>query len=275
MVSFFAARMAPRAHALRLIHSLLGSVDQAYRAFDVLRSEALIALVPPEQRGSLTLESYDRNSLFRSLEHERRVFPWEREAVERFFPPPPARVLVGGAGSGREAIWLRGLGYQVAAFEPAPALARLLELRCPREQMLACETAGYEDLVAGIPAIRRHAPYAAVVLGWGSLSHVADSRVRRDLFERVRSLSPEGPVLLSWIPPKPSGPRRETLRALLRRLGLREKTHNDSYQAHLGFVHSFDQAELEDLVRGTGYAIARFDALDPHAVLIPEPSRVA
>jgi hypothetical protein len=265
--------MSPR--AFKLLHSLFGTVDHAYRAFDVLRSEALVALVPPEQRGALTLESYDKNALFRSLEHERRVFPWEREAVERFFPPPPARILVGGAGSGREAIWLCSLGYTVAAFEPAPLLAELLERRCPGERMLSCVTAGYEDLVAGIPEIRRHAPYSAVVLGWGSLSHVADPRVRRELFGRVRSLSPEGPVLLSWIPPKPSGPRRDTLRAFLRGLGLRARMNNDSYQAHLGFVHSFDQGELDELARGAGYAVARIDTLDPHAVLVPEPSGVA
>ncbi len=267
--------MAPRPEVSRLLHRVLGTVDHAYRAFDVLRSETLVALVPPEDRGALTLDSYDRNALFRSLEHERRVFAWEREAVSRFFPAPPARVLVGGAGSGREVLWLCSLGYEVAAFEPAPALARLAAERCPPAQMLACVTAGYEHLVTGIPEIRRHAPYAAVVLGWGSLSHVADPGARDQLFERVRELSPDGPVLLSWIPPKPSGPRRETLRAVLRGFGLRARSPNDSYQAHLGFIHSFDEAELELLARGAGYSIGEIDPLDPHAVLVPQPAKRA
>jgi SAM-dependent methyltransferase len=263
-----------RPPVFRLLHTVLGAVDHAYRAFDVVRSEALVALVPPEDRGALTLASYDRNALFRSPEHERRVFPWEREAVRRFFPPAPARVLVGGAGSGREVLWLTSLGYEVAAFEPAPALARLAALRAS-EQVLSCVTAGYEDLVSGIPEIRRHAPYAAVVLGWGSLSHVADPRARNALFERVRALAPDGPVLLSWIPPKPSGPRREKLRAVLRGFGLRARLPNDSYQAHLGFIHSFDEAELALLARGAGYVIADIDAADPHAVLVPEPEKRA
>jgi len=211
----------------------------------------------------------------RSLEHERRVFPWEREAVRRFFPKPPARVLVGGAGSGREILWLCSLGYEVAAFEPAPLLVELAAQRCGGERLLACVTAGYEQLVSGVPAIARHAPYAAVVLGWGSLSHVADPRVRGALFDCMRELAPEAPVLLSWIPPKPSGPKREALRALLRRLGMRARLPNDSYQAHLGFVHSFDEGELDQLARRARYAIADLDVLDPHAVLVPEPAKVS
>ena len=52
------------------------------------------------------------------------LFPWEESVVERFFPRPPARVLVGAAGAGREAFALARLGYEVVAFEPAPGLAR-------------------------------------------------------------------------------------------------------------------------------------------------------
>jgi hypothetical protein len=39
------------------------------------------------------------------------LFPWECAPFDVFFPSPPARVLIGGAGGGREALQLAARGY--------------------------------------------------------------------------------------------------------------------------------------------------------------------
>lgn len=44
------------------------------------------------------------------------------EPVQRFFPPPPARVLEVGAGCGRDAAWFATLGYAVTCVEPDRSL---------------------------------------------------------------------------------------------------------------------------------------------------------
>ena len=43
------------------------------------------------------------------------LFEWEREAIDRWFPPPPARILIGGAGGGRESVSLASRGYSITA----------------------------------------------------------------------------------------------------------------------------------------------------------------
>ena len=49
--------------------------------------------------------------------------------LEGLHPPAPALVLDVGAGSGRDAAWLAGLGYDVVAVEPSPALRAEAERR--------------------------------------------------------------------------------------------------------------------------------------------------
>ena len=53
----------------------------------------------------------------------RTSFRGRKRCFERYFPPPPAHILVGGAGGGREAFALLERGYRVTAFEPSEALA--------------------------------------------------------------------------------------------------------------------------------------------------------
>src|SRR5687767_12754763 len=55
----------------------------------------------------------------------RGLWPFEERALERWFPRPPARVLVPGAGTGREVLALHQRGYQVDAFEPTAAMVAL------------------------------------------------------------------------------------------------------------------------------------------------------
>src|SRR5687767_14651727 len=48
------------------------------------------------------------------------LFDWEEQVVREHFPPPPARVVVTGAGAGREVLALLRLGYDAVGFEPSP-----------------------------------------------------------------------------------------------------------------------------------------------------------
>src|SRR5919201_6232747 len=47
-------------------------------------------------------------------------FARTRELLERFLPPPPARVLDVGGGPGRYAAWMAGSGYAVHLVDPIP-----------------------------------------------------------------------------------------------------------------------------------------------------------
>ena len=112
------------ARAVRLTHL----VDRAYRRFDRLRSALVVSFASDrffDEYNSLAYsatENYQPGSeAFRS-----GLFDWEEDAVRRYFPAPPSRVLVGGAGGGREPFALADKGYVVVAFDPAEPLVRAM-----------------------------------------------------------------------------------------------------------------------------------------------------
>ena len=87
--------------------------------------------------------------------------------VRSFFPSPPARALDLGAGLGRDALWLAGLGYDVVAVEPVDAFreagraatgalaARWIDDRLPELNRLSKLAPGPYDL-AVMNAVWQH-----------------------------------------------------------------------------------------------------------------------
>lgn len=244
-------------------------MDAAYQVFDVVRSEVLAASVPPRHWPSFVRSAYDANQLMRSDAHNASLYAWEQHAIDGFFPAAPATVLVGGAGAGREVRGLLERGYRVSAFDPAGALVDHGRAELHSDALLAFAVGGYEELISDELELRRHAPYDAVVLGWGSFSHVGDPAIRAALPRALRALCPSGPVLISWIAQKPVGPKREALRRVLRASGLRHHDGATSYRPHQGFVHSPSEAALRALAASGGYEVAHFDASVPYSVWIP------
>jgi hypothetical protein len=208
-----------------------------------------------------------------------RLAPWEEAWLARRLPPPPARVLVGGAGHGVEAAYLASAGYRVDALEPAAAAARACAAHA--EEVW---TARFEDLsrvvldgAAGPLAGRR---YDAVLLGWGSLSHVLDARERQRLFAAVARLAPAGPILASFIlvtdetaPGRADRLGRRAGRALarLRRLPSPRDDGALLLGHWFGFIHQFTVDEIEALARACGRTVVwehDDETLYPHITLI-------
>src|SRR5262245_833316 len=102
----------------RLLSALL-------RGAAMVRDETLWAWTSPRLREEVNRLIYARRRTFApgGSAFERGLFDWERAATGA--PPFPAsgRILLGGAGGGRELAELCRIGYDVVAFEPAPALA--------------------------------------------------------------------------------------------------------------------------------------------------------
>ena len=130
--SLLAAAIARAVHVTR-------AFDWLYRSADRARSELVAALASDEVLDRFNDIAYAGSRSYRPDASSFRayLFPWEEEAIQRFFPKPPAHVLVGGAGGGREALALVERGYRVTAFEPSAGLvdalaARAQHLRGPR-----------------------------------------------------------------------------------------------------------------------------------------------
>mgnify|MGYP000138231849 CR=1 FL=1 len=153
-----------------------------------LASDELLAQV------DLAVYARGRYAYHDTDEHNLRgLFPWERRALAEHFPST-GRLLVTGAGGGREVVALEALGFDVLAYECNP------ELRARANGLLARRGA---QARVGAVARDQCPPYPgdldAAVVGWGSFTFLrgADRR-RRFLRDLAGGLRPGAPALLSF-----------------------------------------------------------------------------
>lgn len=160
----------------------------------------LAQMMSAEERESFSLNRYSASVW--APEAHRGLRPWEKEWFSRTLPNPPSRILVGACGTGREVLALARLGYTVDAFDGARGALEIAKKECPKSAHITQGT--YRDLVAAtlgsegnqLEAFAKER-YAAVLLGWGSLTHVSGFFARRDVLKACAALT-EGPILLSF-----------------------------------------------------------------------------
>ncbi|KPK16276.1 MAG: hypothetical protein AMJ62_06095 [Myxococcales bacterium SG8_38] len=163
------------------------------------------------EKEALSIELYDA-SFRRENDHD-GLYAWETQWFARRLPSPPASILIGAAGSGREAAALRKLGYQVHAFEPSTPAFRIGQRVLGSELI---DQASYHDLVEAVLLqkgtrlrLGREARFDAVLLGWGSFGHVLRRADRLELLRACDRIAPEGPILLSIFEPGTSSAANE------------------------------------------------------------------
>lgn len=259
------ARLAARALRASLI------VDRAAGLFDRVRSRLVCALATDGVLDAYNALAYGAASRYRpgASGVQAEWFVWERAAVNRWFPGAPARVLVGGAGGGREVRQLLAAGYQVVAFDPVVSLTEgLAAQQWPGLRVCAGR---YETLPALVEYPGGQAvdlgdlgPFDAAIMGWGSLAHV---RHDRDRLAAIRALCAaiDGPLLLSVYPPLWTATAGRMASQWLRADGA-------VFSPGLGRVQTFTDAQLADLLVRADVEVLALDAESrpdnwPHAVV--------
>ena len=183
-------------------------LDRAYQRFDKARSFAVLAFASDSFVTEYGRIAYDASDSYRAGSSTFRtgLFAWEKRAIRDFFPNPPARILIGGAGGGREAFALIERGYEIVGFDPAPGLAASM---CAAAAgfppgSLTAYCAGYADLPQMPPTaqfagcdLRAQSPFDGAILGWTSFSHLSTDDERVDALRRVGRLT-RGPILVSY-----------------------------------------------------------------------------
>jgi len=269
-----------------------GLVLQSFHARQFRRLEDLLAgmsmaALNPENRGRLTTAVYAARKEYK-LEG---MFAWEEKWFSSDLPPPPARILLGGAGSGREILHLVRHGYRIVAFDPVPSFVRHGRSRLQSGQCEAFLVGSFEDLATPDDQTARafwndiHArgPYDAVVCGWGSFTHVSTDAHRRSLLRQFKRACPNGPVLLSfWMRGEDAQIRKGRAwrlgwklgRLLANRKATAEPDPGDWFLGNAGFGHFFTLEEIGELAANTGYELSRspggsYVGTFPHATLHP------
>jgi hypothetical protein len=259
------------------------AIDKAYRLFNKIRSEFVLAVASGAVIERFNDLSYGKTNSYdpASSEFRKYLFPWEEQVIEKFFPPPPARILVGGAGGGREVFALASRGYEVVAFEPSRALVESMSNMVSEGMDIKVFRAGYDDLPHLSPAkpgnsmanLEEMSTFDAAIVGWGSFSHLTskESRVRA---LKAFAKAAKGPIVVSFLSFRPSAkdiPPASKLRRFLP--GNFNREAGNAFSIYIGFYHEMHEAEMIDIARQSGLKIVHLntDGRDtnwPHAVLM-------
>jgi hypothetical protein len=161
----------------------------------VLTREKLYALDKGYYTRSNTRRKRSSEHNFHSKEYNRSgLWDWETRAITDYFAGCK-RLLVLGAGGGREVLALLRLGYSVDGFEPHPDLA------VAANELL--REAGYSTAVHSIP--RDQGPntetiYDGIIIGWGAYMLIQGRNRRVALLQQLRGQTQaQSPILLSFV----------------------------------------------------------------------------
>lgn len=178
----------------------------------------LDSVLTPDERIAITVQLYASASNYGRS--DRGLYDWEQSWFQRVLPSPPAKILVGAAGAGREVAFLIEAGYDVDAFEPvSDACEKCRAILGGRGQVVRST---YGELVRGggqLGRVLQGARYDAVLLGWSSLSHVFGLKERKQLLQRCAELAPRGPILASFMMTTPLGDIADRRAGRAERLG--------------------------------------------------------
>jgi len=230
-------------------------IDRAYLAFNRRRSRIVVRHASEGFLDAYNAATYRDEPAHREGPGSRELRPWEVDFI-RSLPPPPARVLLGGAGTGREAQALAARGYQLVAFDPAASLVASMRVLTEPGVEIEPLVGGYLDL----PLLRRldgtevdltEGPrFQAAYAGWASFSHLRKDADCVDALMKLAALS-DGPILLSYLP------------------GPDQAEPQTGFSVQIGFFRQYSEGHIRDFAAQAGLEVvsARVDENWPRAVL--------
>ena len=237
-------------------------VDRAQRLFDRVRSTFVARFASDGFLDAYNDLAYRNHADYTvgSARFREGLFHWEEDMARKHLPAPPARLLVGGAGGGREVYAWASQGYSVVAFEPSPTLARAVLAKKAEYPNAQIWRGRYEDLPllfdvessasVQIGALGR---FDAVVLGWPTYSHIR-TRERRVAALRQLDAVTNGPIAISFFLDKHRDARKASrVQTLTRRLGISRP--GDAFSPYIGFHHWSTEEELRDEIREAGLEV--------------------
>ena len=207
-----------------------------------------------DELNAVTAEHFDQSQFYASTEHNLSgFFGWEKSVLDRFFRRG-SRILVAGAGGGREVLALRKAGFDAEGFECSAPLVRASEKIFDRVGESKYVTLCEPDSVPPGPRI-----YEGLVVGWTVYTHIP-TKARRVAFLQALSQRalPGSPLLISFFA-RHSGSREDVLvhrtarlcRFLLR--GRKEPLEVGDRIRYARFVRWFSSGEVEAELRTAGF----------------------
>lgn len=224
------------------------------RAVDVFTDYAMILLISPDQREQVTWARYSKQGQTYQAEgntFKRGLFEWEQRLFSHTAFPTSGRILIGGAGGGREADHFLKHGYQVVAFEPSD-LCDSLKTWASADPACFVEKISYQQFTQ---VLGTNSPlfqsFDAIVVGWGSFAHILEDSPREAFLLACKKQYPAAPIALSYLA-RSSVPSR--LRTYANRF-LADADCNIEFKSHAGFLRVDHPKRLEGWLTQLGFDV--------------------
>lgn len=215
-----------------------------------------LGLLSQAQLDVLDGQYYDAKAMYvDDLYNTSGLHTWERRAIDEHFPSG-GRIVVTGAGGGREVLALLDRGFDTVGFECNRRLVSYGDALLRRH--------GYQGRLLWAP--RHEWPVGsghcdAVIVGWGSYTHMPGRGTRLTFLRGARAALPAGgPILLSfWAVHSLTTYLRtvEIIGTMLRHL--RGRPALDPGDALAGtYVHFFTEAQIDAELSAAGFATVTY-----------------
>lgn len=194
------------------------------------------------------------------------LFPWERDAVERFFGER-SRLLVAAAGAGREMLALVADGRRVEGFDCNPRLVQA--------GRAALRHAGAAATIHHAPrdrCPRLEGPFDGLILGWTAYSLIPTRAARVAMLRDLRAAAAaDAPLLLSFFARSRRSPGMWAAQVLSTSVRRARGAATTSLGDRLGgnFAHWFTRDEIEAELADGGFRPVHLSLRGhPHAVAL-------
>lgn len=139
-----------------------------------------------------TLPHYEQHAARLVEQYESLTFEAVHDSLLDLLPPPGATILDVGAGSGRDAAWLAGRGYEVVAAEPSAAMLAHARALHPSSRIR-----WVADSLPELAAVRRLGLSFDFILLSAVWMHIAPAERQRTLRKLATLLAPKGRIAIS------------------------------------------------------------------------------
>ncbi|HLZ39678.1 MAG TPA: hypothetical protein VKQ11_01870 [Candidatus Sulfotelmatobacter sp.] len=207
---------------------------------------------------AVTANYFDKSRFYASAGHNLSGFlAWEAPLIERHFQPG-SRILVAGAGGGREVLAFRKAGFDAEGFECSLSLIeagwQIFDQLGETRGVIYCPP---DAVPAGAPT------YGGLVIGWGAYTNIPTRQRRVSFLTALRRRAlPRAPVLLSFFTrAADSRVDRVVYRcARFSQFFVRARSAPVEMGDHLSlsYFHSFARNELEDELREAGFQLTHY-----------------
>ena len=141
------------------------------------------------------MDFYNESAMTLAPAYDKVSFQAVHGPLLHYLPAPPAALLDVGAGSGRDAVALEILGYDVTAVEPAAALREFGHSRTEKVRWI-------DDRLPGLTSLRRHGSSFDFILCSAVMMSLAPTAIGPSFKNLARLLRQGSKMMVSIRPPE-------------------------------------------------------------------------